>query len=216
MIVRATTLALLLLALAAPADAQWFAVGGWNRSDLGLHEEHDGFQVGVGRLTVLENPAFDVAWSVEYVQRRAGQPMVFDDVNRGPVFGTAKVTLGQVQTLAALGWRAVRGGDVLVRPWAGASVAIAVHESWDKPDGSTNRVYSYENLDMLVHLGLTVGWRGLLLEVRGSQGLLEQLIDRDYDNAGGWEKANDDLDGIKTPEAGSRNRGFQVGLGLTF
>ena len=200
---------------ATGASAQWFVSGGMNRSDLGLNDTGDGFYVGGGEIRLLPGEIFDVAWSLEYVQRRSSQPMIFDDPNRGPVFGEAETTLGYVQPAAMLGWRLGVGG-FLLRPYAGASIAVKISEKWDKPDGSTNRVYSYEDIDVMVHGGVTLGWGRVMVDLRGSWGLLEQVIDRDYDNAGGWEKADDALAGVEVPQAGDKTSAVQVGLGLTF
>lgn len=206
---------LLILVLAAPVSAQWFVSAGMNRSDLGLNDEGNGFTLGGGEIRPLPGGSFDVAWSLEYVQRRSSQPMMFFDPDRGPVFGDAEATLGYLQPAAMLGWRLPVAG-LLLRPYAGASVAIKISESWDKPDGGTNRVYGYEDLDVMAHLGLTVGLGRLLVELRGSWGFMEQVIDRDYDNAGGWEKADDPLAGIEVPQAGDKSSAVQIGLGLTF
>lgn len=200
---------------ATPASAQWFVSGGMNRSDLGLNDPGDGFYVGGGEIRPLSGDHFDVAWSVEYLQRRSSQPMIFDDPNQGPVFGEAEATLGYVQPAAMLGWRLEVVG-LLLRPYAGASIAVKISETWDKPEGSTNRVYSYEDIDVMVHGGATLGWGRLLVDLRGSWGLMEQVIDRDYDNAGGWEKADDLLAGVEVPQAGDKTSAVQVGLGLTF
>jgi hypothetical protein len=206
---------LLVLLLAVPASAQWFVSAGMNRSDLGLNDPGNGFQVGGGEMRSLPDDRFDASWSLEYVQRRGSQPMFFDDPSRGPVFGEAAVTLAYVQPAATLGWRVPVGG-LLLRPYVGASIAVKIGESWDKPVGSTNRVYSYEDIDFMGHAGLTVGLGRLLVDLRGSWGFLEQVIDRDYDNAGGWEKADDPLAGVTVPQAGDRSSALQVGLGLTF
>ncbi|RKZ16323.1 hypothetical protein DRQ50_06290 [bacterium] len=187
-----------------PASAQWFVSGGMNRSDLGLNDVGTGFQVGGGEIRPLPGDSFDVVWSLEYVQRRASQPMIFDDPDRGPVFGDAEVTLGYLQPAAMLGWRLPLGG-LLLRPYGGASIAVKISENWEKPTGSTNRVYAYEDLDVMVHAGVTVGWRRLLVDVRGSWGVLEQVIDLDYDNAGGCGRADDALEGVKVPQAGDKS-----------
>ena len=141
--------------------------------------------------------------------------MTFDDPNRGSVDGVAAVTLTYLQPAVFAGLR-LPVGPLLPRVYAGASAAIKLDESWTKPPGSTSRVYAYEDLDVLVHAGATLSWSLLLVDVRWSWGLLEQVLDLDYDNAGGWNKAVDYLQGVTLPTAGDKVSAFQAGIGVTF
>jgi hypothetical protein len=204
----------LLVLAAGSARADWLVQAGPTRSDLGLNDKGDGFQVGVGQILPLAGERLDLSWSAEYLQRQGGQPMTFDDPNRGPVDGVAKVTLTYLQPTFFAGLR-LPVGPVLPRLYGGLSVAIKLDETWAKPPGSTNRVYAYEDVALLVHAGATLGWRFLLVDVRWSWGLLEQVVDLDYDNAGGWNKAESPT-GIAIPTDGDRISAVQAGLGVTF
>ncbi len=206
---------LLLCCLTAPAGAEWIVIGGVNTSDLALNDPGDGFYVGGGEIRILPGERFDVAWTLEFVRRTASQPMFFDDPNAGPVFGAAEVTPDYVQPAVMLGWR-LPLGPLLLRPYGGASIAVKISENWDKPDGSTNRVYSYEDIDVVVSAGATLGWGPVFADVRWSWGLLDQVVSRDYDNTTGWSKADDALAGIEFPSDGDKTSAVQAGLGISF
>ena len=107
-------------------------------------------------------------------------------------------------------------GPLLLRPYGGASIAIKISESWEKPPGGTNRVYSYEDIDFVLSAGATLGWSRVFVDVRWSWGMLGQVIDRDHDNAGGWNKADGELAGVEVPAEGDRTSAVQAGLGISF
>lgn len=215
MIMRFFVSLVLLGCLATPAAAEWIVFGGANTSDLALNDPGNGFYLGGGEIRTLPGEVFDVAWTLEYERRTSSQPMFFDDVDTGETLGEAAVTLGYIQPSAMLGWR-LPVGPLLLRPYGGASIAIKISESWETPPGGSSRVYSYEDIDFVLSAGATLGWNHVFVDVRWSWGMLGQVIDRDHDNAGGWNKADDALAGVEVPVEGDTTSAVQAGLGISF
>lgn len=204
----------LLLLLASPAAA-WYVSAGGSESDVGLDEKRSGFFVGVGERWPRPDSHFDVAAELAYVQRAGSQPLIFTDGVLPAFRDDAEVRLHMLRP-ALFGGVTIPAGRVEPRLYTGFSVAVKLAESWTKPEGETNRVYGYEDIDAEMHLGVSVGVGRLFLDFRYNHGLLDQLVDRDFDNAGSWTKAGDDLAGVKTPEGGDNVSSWQVGAGFGF
>ena len=214
--IRCVRVLIVLLVLSA-----WSATAGgtelqaaWLRSDLGLDGAGDGFAVGIGGTWPLGAGPFDVAASGEYLRKRGSQPQMVGNPDVGLIRADAEVTLDVLQPAAFVGWNPIVGA-VRPRLYAGFSVAIKLDETWDRPEGATNRDYGYEDVDAALHVGaqLHVAAR-VFLDARYSHGLLEQVVDRDGDAAAA--KALDPLTGAKLPEDGDTTTSYQIGLGVTF
>jgi len=197
-------------ASAGPAAA--FQIhAGLIRSDVGLDQEGSGFTFGVGGQTPLGTGPFDFTGTLEYLQKRGTQPMIVSNPKLGPVRADAEVTLHCLQPAGFLGW-SFPVGSLVPRLYAGASVSVKLGESWDRLEGGVATDYSYEDVDFLVHLGATLRYREFFfLDVRWSQGLMEQVVVRD----GSAAKAQDPLTGARLPEDGDTVSSFQIGLGVT-
>jgi len=211
--IRAFFASCLLLILAATPAAAWYVTAGAGESDVGLHEKGTGYMVGLGETWPAASGPFDVSAELAYVQRAGSQPMYFTD--QITTLGDAKVQLHMVRP-ALFGGLRLMDGSVVPRVYVGLSAAVKMGESWDKPDGETNRVYGYEDVDVELHAGVSVGVGRFFVDFRYNHGLLEQLVDRDADNADPWVKAEGDLEGIEAPVDGDKVTSWQVGLGVGF
>lgn len=205
----------LALVLAASPAAAWYVTAGAGESDVGLNDNGTGYTLGVGGSWPAQRGPWDVSAEVAYEQRAGSQPLYFSDPDRGVFLDEAAVTLHMLRPAFFGGVRLLQG-PVVPRLYAGFSVLVKLGESWDKPAGETNRVYGYEDIDAELNLGLAVGVGRFFLDFRYNQGLLDQLVDLDADNAGPWEKAEDDLEGVEVPEDGAKVTSWQLGLGLEF
>lgn len=205
---------LLTAALLAPAAAVATELqAGWTRTDLGLDRDGDGFLVGVGGVQPLGRGPFDIAFGGEYARKRGVQPMLVASPELGLVRSDAEVTLHCLQGTGSVGVGLPVAG-LRLRPYAGATVAIKLDETWDRIEGSTGRDYGYEDLDLALHLGLQVRFAGrFFVDGRYSRGLMEQVVERDGE---GFTKAIDPLTGATLPEAGDTVSWVQVGAGVAF
>ena len=201
--------------LAASPAAAWYVIAGAGESDVGLDGTGTGYNLGFGGSWPIAEGPFDVSAELAYVQRAGSQPMYFTSTESGLFLDDAKVRLHMIRP-AFFGGVNLLQGTVVPRAYAGFSAGVKVSESWDKPEGETNQVYGYEDIDAEFHAGLSVGVGRFLLDFRYNHGLLEQLVVRDADNAGPWEKADDDLDGVETPEDGATVTSWQLGLAVGF
>ncbi|MFO7609475.1 MAG: hypothetical protein R6X35_09810 [Candidatus Krumholzibacteriia bacterium] len=211
---RTLPVLLLIGALLAPGAAVATELqAGWTRADLGLDQDGDGFMVGVGGVRPLGAGPFDLAFGGEYVRKRGVQPLMVASPELGLVRADAEVTLHCLQATGSLGASLPVGG-LRLRPYAGAAIAIKLDETWDRVEGPTGRDYGYDDLDLVLHLGLQVRFAGrFFVDGRYSQGLLEQVVERDGE---GFTKAIDPLTGAELPEAGDTVSWVMVGAGVSF
>ena len=212
---RLPTTALLLGALLLPVacGAATDVLVGWVHSDLGLDQEGDGFILGVAGTWLLGDGPFDIAAGGEYLRKRGVQPMLVASPEQGLVRSDAEVTLSCLQPTLAVGWNLPLGA-LRLRPYAGCAVSIKLDESWDRVAGPTGRDYGYEDVDVVVDLGLQLHYRDkVFLDARFSQGLLGQVVERDGD---GFTKELDPLTGATLPEDGDTVSWYQVGVGVSF
>ncbi|HPF69040.1 MAG TPA: hypothetical protein PLQ13_00095 [Candidatus Krumholzibacteria bacterium] len=176
--VRACVAAALVLLLGLPAAAAE-VYGGWVHADLGLDEQGDGFLLGVGGTWPIGTGPFDVAMSGELLRKHAIQPLFVGSQDQGPVTADAEVSMTCLQATISAGWTLPVGGLGL-RPYAGGGVSIKMSESWDRPAGEVAVDYGYEDVDVMVHLGLRVQTAGpIFLDGRWTRGLFDQVIVRD-------------------------------------
>ncbi|MCP4571625.1 MAG: PorT family protein [bacterium] len=203
------------MALAASPAGAWYVVAGAGESDVGLHENGTSYTIGGGESWPVGPGPFDISAELSYLQRAGSQPLIFTNGVLPYFVDEASVTVHMVRPAIFGGVRLLEG-RVVPRLYAGFSASVKVAESWEKPVGETNRVYGYEDLDAELHAGLSVGVGRFAVDFRYNHGLRDQLVDRDADNAGSWDKAQDDLEGIATPEGGARATSWQVGLSVGF
>lgn len=207
-------LSLTVALLASPAAA-WYVTAGAGESDVGLDGTGTGYNLGAGGSWLIGEGPFDVSAELAYVQRAGSQPMYFTSIESGLFLDDAEVRLHVVRPALFGGVNLVRR-TVVLRAYAGFSAGVKVSESWDKPEGETNQVYGYEDIDAGVHGGMSVGVGRFRVDFRYNHGLLEQLVVRDADNTGGWDKASDDLEGVETPQDGAKVTSWQLGLAVDF
>ncbi len=202
---------LLAVALGGPGNARALQVtAGYTRSDVGLHEDGDGFTLAVGGNVLRRTGPVDLTVAVEYVQRAGTQPRYFSHPVEGLVLGDAEVKLHYLQPAVFAGVTMPLGG-LAPRFYGGFSLALKVGEDWTQPAGETNGDLGYEDTDFLGHVGLSLGVNRFCLDFRYSFGFNSQLIDGTHPVA----KAAGD-DGVDDVEDGAKISGFQVGLGMGF
>ena len=183
---------------------------GWVNADVGLQERGDGFYAGIQDSWALGTGSFDITVAGEYVQKKGSQMRFYSDPHSGLTEGEAKLNLHCLQPAAFLGY-AVPMTNWKPRLYTGLSVVLNLEESWDEPQGETDGEYSYENMDLQIHLGFSLEISRFLVDARYSSGLMEQLIDG-TSNAVLPNKAEEpDL-----PENGSKISSYQVGIGYSF
>jgi hypothetical protein len=205
-------LALLATAAALPAPAAaWQASAGWAVADVGLHDDRGGLVLGLGARTPLVPAALDLAYALEYVQKRGAQPTWFADPQDGFVLDDAEVTLHVVQPVAMLELAMMPVG--LPRPRAGLSAALKLAEEWSSFPGAPSEAWGYNDVDFCAHLGLAWRLGPLDLEVRHVRGLTDQLV---LDPAVAAAKAEDPLPGVSAPREGARVSHWQFAAGLAF
>lgn len=186
---------------------------GWTHADIGLDQDGDAFLLGVGGAWPLGPGPFDVAAGGEYVRKRGVQPMMVASPELGLVRSDAEVTLHCLQATGSLGW-SLPLGPLALRPYAGGALSIKLDETWERVEGPTGRDYGYEDVDVIVHVGLQVRFAGRwFVDGRFSQGLLEQVVERDGE---GFTKELDPLTGAEYPKDGDTVRWVQVGVGVAF
>lgn len=208
---------LMLLVCAAAAVAALPAAAldlsaGYTRSDVGLHQNGDGLYLGVSR-DILPGPGpVDLTVGVEYVLRAGSQPRYFSDPEDGLVLGDAEVKLHYLQPAAFVGVTLPVGG-FSPRLYTGLSAAMKLSENWTQPTGATDGGYSYEDTDILGHLGVSVRLTRVFLDARYSFGLNDQLIDGTSPEV---KAAPSGEEAVDSAEDGAKISGFQVGLGVGF
>jgi hypothetical protein len=186
---------------------------GWTRADIGLDQDGDAFMLGVGDVWPLGTGPFDFAAGGEYVRKRGVQPMMVASPELGLVRSDAEVTLHCLQATGSLGW-SLPLGALALRPYAGGALSIKLDETWERIAGPTGRDYGYEDVDVIVHVGLQLRAGGRwFVDGRYSRGLLEQVVERDGE---GFTKELDPLTGAEYPGDGDTVRWVQVGVGVVF
>ena len=213
MVTRVLVLLALCILLAPAAAGAAEAHAGWTRADIGLDQDGDAFVLGLGGRWPVGAGPFDFAAAGEYVRKRGVQPMLVASPELGLVRSDAEVTLHCVQAAGSLGWSLPAGG-VALRPYAGGAVSLKLDESWDRIAGPTGRDYAYEDVDVIIHAGLQLRYRGrFFLDGRYSRGLFEQVVERDGE---GFTKAIDPLTGATLPEDGDTVSWVQAAFGVAF
>lgn len=196
---------------ARPAAAAEVSAG-WAISDVGLDGHGGGLVLGVGSRAALVPSALDLAYALEYVQKRGSQPTWFTAPNRPFLLDDAVVTLHVAQPVALLELTAVP--LPYPRPYAGLSVALKLSEKWSAFPGVPSSEWGYRDVDFVAHAGLTRQVGPLRLDLRYSHGLTDQLI---VDPVAGLPvKAVDPLPGVKSPEVGARLSLWQAAVVLAF
>ena len=159
---------------ARPATA-WTVAAGVNHSDVGLFKDRGGEVLGVSHTLVFPGSPWRVTLGLDYVARRGEQPRYYSD-SEAPLFhADAEVTLRYLQPTALLG-RHIPVGPLALRPYAGFSQTMKLEESWEQPDAETVGSFEYENSGTMAHLGMALERGSILVDVRYSVGLREQLV----------------------------------------
>ncbi len=193
----------------------WWAQAGWVHSDVGLADEGDGIWVGVEGLRPLGTGLLELGYSVSYAQVIGSQTMLFSDEIEGNQLGPAEVTLHSLQPAVTLGL-IQNLGPVRGRLYGGAAVNLKLSEKWSTPAGEADRQYSYENLDLALRLGLSLGSNGFMVDLHYNAGLLDQLLVEGVVPADASRKADDPLGGASLPEAGEKISSWSLGVGYGF
>lgn len=211
--VRAALLALSAVMLSmAPGALAVDVAAGWAVTDVGLHDDRGGLVLGAGSRAALKPGTVDLAYALEYVQKRGSQPTWFSDPVDGFMVDDAEVTLHVAQPIALLELTAVP--TPLPRPYAGLSVAIKLSEQWSSFPGEPSQEWGYKDLDFVGHLGVASQLGKVRLDLRYSQGLTDQLIADP--GATPAAKAEDPLPGVDDPVPGARLSQWQLAVGMTF
>lgn len=201
---------LVVAALASRPAAAWEASLGWALTDVGLHDDRGGLVVGLGARAPLLPAALDLAYGLEYVQKRGAQPTWFSDAGTGFTRADAEVTLHVVQPVVLL----VAAVPLpLPQPYAGLSVALKLAEDWGVFPGEPSEEWGYKDIDFVVHVGLARRLGPLRLEVRYSRGLTDQLL---ADPTAAAAKAEDPLPGVDDPVVGARLSQWQASAAIAF
>lgn len=198
-------------ATVAPAAA-WTVGAGWTRSDVGLHEDGDGFWAGVGRRTPLTG-VLDLAWSLDYVQKRGAQPMIFSSVDDPVTRQDAEVTLHYLQPAVFLG-ASLHELPLRPRLYAGGSFGMKIEESWNDFPGTPSTALAYKDSDFVGQVGLGLAIGPVELDVRYMKGFGGSLIlDQ---TARGGAKAETDLPGVNPPRIGAKLETLALGVNYRF
>lgn len=202
------------LALAGAGSARaWEASAGWAVSDVGLDDSRGGLVLGLGSRRPLLPAALDLAYGLEYVQKRGAQPTWFADPVDAFVLDDAAVTLHVVQPVLMLELAALP--PALPRPAIGLSAALKVAEEWSEFPGAPSEAWGYRDIDFSLHLALSRGFGPVRLELRHTRGLSDQLV-VDPSGSGLPAKAEDPLPGVDAPREGARLSHWQLAAALAF
>lgn len=206
-------LACLFVLLTPLAAHAWTASAGWVRADVGLHENGDGFTLGIGNRTPMGG-ILDLAWSVDWVQKKGVQPSVFTNPTGGIIEDDAEVTLQYFQPSAYVGASLAR---LPLRPrvFVGGSFALKSRESWNDFPGEPATRLAYDDSDFVGHVGLNLGMGPVDLDLRYTHGFGSSLIEDNTDRTGGL-KADDELPGVDPPEIDAKISTWQVGVVYSF
>lgn len=202
----------LLIFLVPGVASAWFASAGWVRADVGLHEDGDGLQLGFGNRTQLKS-WLDLSWSVDYVQKKGAQPMVFLSETDGIITDESAVTLHYIQPTVYLG-AGMAEWPLRPRLFLGGAAGLKWKEKWNDFPGDPAVELAYKDSDFVGIFGATLGMGPIDLDVRYTKGFGSSLI---YDTTDrGTAKAEDDLPGVDAPEIGKKIETFQVGVIYSF
>lgn len=202
----------LLISLVPAVASAWWASAGWVRADVGLHEDGDGLQLGFGNRTQLTG-WLDLSWSVDYVQKKGTQPMVFLNETEGIITDESSVTLHYIQPTAYLGAGMVEW-PLRPRLFLGGAAGLKWKEKWNDFPGEPAVELAYKDSDFVGIVGATVGMWRLDLDIRYTIGFASSLIFDTTDRA--QAKAEDDLPDVDEPEIGKQIETFQVGVIYSF
>ncbi len=222
MAARARTVVLTALALAlAPAAARPAAAvevsAGWAFTHIGLDDNRGGPVLGVGWRSTIA-PGLDLAYALEYVQKRGAQPTFFVTDANPFARADAEVTLHVAQPIVLL--ELTELSPSLPHPYAGLSIALKLKEQWGAFPGQPSSEWAYADIDYVAHAGLARRVGPVRLDFRYSHGLTRQLL---VDPAAGAPVASaraaravDPLPGVRTPVAGTRLWQLQLAASLAF
>ena len=185
---------------------------GYTQSDVGLSENGGGVLLAVGLDVLPDHGPVDLTVALEYVLRAGTQPRYFSNPVEGLLLDEAVVKLHYLQPAAFVGVTFPVAG-LEPRLYTGFSLALKLTEDWNQPTGETNGNLSYEETDILGHVGLTLGFNQIFLDARYSFGFNNQLSDSSHPT--NQPEKDIDLD-FDAPEEGAKISGFQVGLGVEF
>lgn len=208
-------LAVATLFLLPVAGADTIVGGGWTRSDVGLDAEGDGFYLAAGLPLAWDHPVFDAAVTAEYVQKKGSQPTAFSDPVGGFTDANAAVTLHVIETAIFLGAR-VADLPVVPRVYVGGAIALKIDESWSDFPGIPDQAYGYKDTDLIAHVGGTLTFGRLTLDVRYSKSLVGQLLLDNQPQPLLRSGKADTPDGVRVPEEGFRTETLRVGLMAAF
>ncbi len=208
---------LTLIALALPLGAEALTVGaGWTRSDVGLHNNGDGFYLGVGNAIPLSSSILDAAYSFEYVQKKGSQPTPFADPVTGFVVEDAEVTLHVLEPSIFLGAK-IPNLPVVPRLYVGGSIGLKLKESWSDFPGQPNQEYGYKETDAILHVGASLGVGPVTVDLRWSKSMVGQLlVDTREVPLTPTNKASDPLADVDEPEVGFGTEVVRVGVAFSF
>lgn len=209
----AALLAALLAAGGARPAAALDASAGWALADVGLHDGRGGPVLGLGSRTPLLPAVLDLAYALEYVQKRGAQPTWFADPVDAFILDDAVVTLHVAQPSAMLELAALPPG--LPRPGLGLAAGLKLAEEWSDFPGAPSEAWGYRDIDFAAIFGLSHRLGPVRLDLRHSRGLTDQLI---VDPRGGAlpDKAEDPLPGVEAPREGARISHWQLTAAFGF
>ncbi len=204
-------------ALALPLTAYSMNVSaGWTHSDVGLHNDGDGFYLGVGNAIPLASSFLDASYSFDYVQKKGSQPTPFFDPVGGFITEDAEVTLHVVQPSIFLGAR-ILDLSVVPRIYTGTSIGLKLKESWSDFPGVPDQAYGYKETDVIFHLGASLTLGSVGFDLRWSKSLVGQLIlDPQEVPLNNPAKATDLMPGVEVPEEGHKTEVVQLGVVFSF
>jgi len=208
---------LMVMVFTVPLVASGVTLGaGWTHSDVGLHNNGDGFYLGVGNDIPLNSKIFDANYSFDYVQKKGSQPTPFFDPVGGFITEDAEVTLHVLQPSVFLGAK-MADWSLVPRIYTGGSIGLKLKESWSDFPGVPDQSYGYKETDVVFHLGASLSLGAVALDVRWSKSMVGQLIKDPQevllDQPG---KATDLMPDVKAPEAGHKTEVVQLGLVYSF
>ncbi len=193
----------------------WWAQAGWVRSDVGLAAQGNGPWAGVEGIRPLGTGLLELGYSLAYVQKQGSLNMVFSDIHEGNRLGKDAVILHYLQPALSLGL-ARDFGSVRARIYGAGAVDLKLSEQWDHPVGVADREYSYENLNLMAQVGMSLRAGSFMLEFRYSAGLLDQLLVTGVAPSGKSSQAEDTEGESVLPGPGGKISNWRLGLGVEF
>lgn len=208
-------LSLSILLLWPGAAAAWLVEAGWSHADVGLDAAGDGLCLGAGQRLPLGEGPWSLDLLAEYVQKAGSQPRLFVDPLTDASLGDEEIRLHYLQPTVLIGRDLLRrpGGP---RPYAGASLALKMGETWTRPVEDGQDPYAYEDIDVVAHLGVSAGVARAVLDFRYSWGLAGQLIVQPTTGDTAAKAADYLPAGTLEPEDGARLSHFQLTATVAF